>query len=85
LERQNESVRLEFQVKDNGIGISKQHDESIFDPFFQVDLSSSKQYDGVGIGLSLCKQLVENMQGQIWLESEAGEGSTFFFAVEFGT
>lgn len=53
VENYTESALLEFKITDNGIGISKEYHESIFEPFFQVDTSSSRQYDGVGIGLSL--------------------------------
>ena len=74
---------LEFYVKDNGIGIAPEHFEKIFEPFTQVDSTSTRRYDGTGIGLALSKRLVEGMGGTIRVESEIGKGSTFFFTAAF--
>jgi signal transduction histidine kinase len=66
-----------IQVADSGIGIPKEAQEYIFEPFRQVDTSNTHRNRGTGLGLSITKQLVELMDGQILLESGVGEGSTF--------
>ena len=68
-----------FFVQDQGIGIKEQSLKVIFDAFTQVDGTYSRQYGGVGLGLSISKRLVELMDGQIWVESEPGVGSKFSF------
>ncbi len=78
-----EQVTLEFYIKDNGIGIAPEYFDKIFERFTQVDTSSTRKFDGVGIGLSVCKQLVTLMGGKIWVESELGKGSTFYFTLTF--
>jgi signal transduction histidine kinase len=74
---------LEFYVKDNGIGIASEDFEKIFDAFTQADTSSTRQYDGTGMGLAASKRLVERMGGTIRVESELGKGSTFYFTASF--
>jgi signal transduction histidine kinase len=74
---------LKFYVKDNGIGISSENFEKIFDTFTQLDDSRTRQYDGAGMGLSVSKRLVEQMGGTILVESELGKGSIFSFTVSF--
>ncbi|MDM8539373.1 ATP-binding protein, partial [Desulfobacterales bacterium HSG17] len=81
LEKTPDNVLLEFSLTDKGIGIAKDHFEKIFEPFCQVDSSSSRRYDGVGIGLTVCKQLVELMGGKIWVKSEVGMGCSFCFTL----
>jgi len=70
-----------FSVKDTGIGIHSDHHEEIFDRFIKIDNNKQHLYRGTGIGLFLSKQLVEMFEGKIWLESEVGKGSTFYFTI----
>lgn len=75
----NNVVRV--SVSDTGIGISEEHCERIFDPFFQVDGSSTRSYGGTGLGLALCKGVVEAHGGEIWVDSQLDSGSTFTFTL----
>ena len=74
---------IEFYVKDTGIGIKKEYHDIIFKHFRQIELNLSKQYSGTGLGLSISKGFVELLRGQIWLESIAKEGSTFYFTIPY--
>ena len=74
---------LEFFVKDTGIGISTDHLEKIFDRFYQVDGTGSRQFGGTGLGLSICKAYVELLEGNIRVESIPGKGSAFIFTIPF--
>ncbi|UFS70038.1 response regulator [Geomonas sp. RF6] len=79
-----DSCILSFSVQDRGIGIPEAKLRSIFAPFEQGDLSTTKSYSGTGLGLSLCNRLVKLMQGELTVTSKEGEGSTFTFTAAFG-
>jgi len=70
-----------FYVKDNGVGIPKKKIGNMFHKFYQVDTSVTRKHGGSGLGLAICKGYVEGMGGKIWLESEVGKGTTFFFTI----
>ncbi len=75
---------LRFSVRDSGIGIAPKQLDHIFNAFQQVDASTSRKYGGTGLGLTICKQLVEIMEGDIGAESVEGKGSTFWFTIPLG-
>jgi PAS domain S-box-containing protein len=74
---------IEFYVKDTGIGIPTEMHEEIFKRFRQLESSSTRQYGGSGLGLSISKSYVEILGGKIWLKSELGKGSTFYFTIPY--
>jgi PAS domain S-box-containing protein len=79
--RVDHKIKLHFTVKDTGIGIPPDKLETVFEPFAQVDSSTTRVYGGTGLGLAIVSQLVNLMGGQIWVESKLGQGSTFHFLV----
>jgi PAS domain S-box-containing protein len=75
------SVRLEFSVEDTGIGIPEHFRKDIFKTFTQAEYSNTRSFGGTGLGLAISKELVKMMDGDIWYESEEGNGSKFYFTV----
>ena len=84
LDRTAEKVKLQFVVRDTGIGMSKEDIAKLFRPFSQTDQSMTRKYGGTGLGLSITRRLVELKGGQIFVESQPGAGSTFSFSVWLG-
>ena len=79
----DQNPKLHFSVSDTGIGIPPQKQQEIFERFTQVDMSSTRKHGGLGLGLTICLELVKEMGGRIWVDSKVGAGSTFHFTVGF--
>ncbi len=77
----NKGDLIRFEVKDSGLGIEKEKLNKLFQPFLQVDSSSTRRYSGTGLGLSICSKLVALMGGEFGVNSEPGQGSTFWFTL----
>jgi signal transduction histidine kinase len=73
--------KIQFYVSDTGIGIGKEHQQNIFNSFYQAESSSTQRYDGTGLGLTIAKAYVELLGGKIWFTSEQGKGSLFCFNI----
>jgi len=80
-QKSENNLDILFAVKDNGIGIAEDELGKLFLPFSQIDASTTRKYGGTGLGLAIGKKLVELMGGKIWVKSEQGKGSTFYFTI----
>lgn len=82
ISREGAELEIQGSVSDNGIGISAEQQQQLFQSFHQADDSITRKYGGSGLGLAICKQLCELMQGRIWLDSTPGVGTTFYFRLQ---
>lgn len=83
LEEKASGITLEFAVADTGIGIPKEKQELIFEEFTQAYANTTRKFGGTGLGLNICKKLVEMQGGRIWVESQVGKGSVFKFVLTY--
>lgn len=81
LKIEKDSEFVTFSVTDNGIGISKEKQQNLFQKFYQIDTSSTRKHGGSGLGLSICKGIIESFGGTVGVQSEPGIGSTFYFKI----
>ncbi len=83
VDERSRTPELQFYVKDTGIGIPKNRHEAIFERFVQADIADKKAQQGAGLGLAISKTYVEMLGGKIWVESEEGNGSIFYFTLPY--
>uniref|UniRef100_UPI0040475083 ATP-binding protein n=1 Tax=Aliarcobacter sp. TaxID=2321116 RepID=UPI0040475083 len=83
LEKNNNSVKIRFSIKDNGIGMTQEQQKIIFNPFSQADDGISREYGGTGLGLAICSDIIKIMNSRIELDSEINKGSEFSFILDF--
>ncbi len=81
---ENNKCQIQFSVSDTGIGIDGDRLQALFEPFVQADNSTSRKYGGTGLGLTICKQIIELMGGELKASSEPGKGSVFSFLITLG-
>ncbi len=84
LSEDDKAVELHFWVRDSGIGMTPEQCGKMFQSFSQADSSTTRKYGGTGLGLAISKNLIELMEGRVWVDSEVGKGSTFHFHARFG-
>jgi len=77
----SEDNKIIFYIKDNGIGIPKEVQPVMFKKFYQVDASHRRKHSGTGLGLVICKGIIEGLGGKIWFESEPGKSTIFYFSI----
>ncbi len=80
----DDTVTLQFSMQDSGIGMTAEQQSKLFQAFSQADTSTTRKYGGTGLGLTISKRLVNMMAGEIWVESEPDQGTTFSFTADFG-
>lgn len=84
IERDEDGAVIRFDVVDTGIGMSPEQIERLFSAFTQADASTTRQYGGSGLGLTICRHIIEMMGGEVGVESDLGKGSDFYFTVKLG-
>ncbi len=85
IESSGEQIKLQFSVRDTGIGMTEEEIKKVFEPFYQPEHSDGRRYGGTGLGLAICKNIITLHGGKIWVDSYLGKGTTFFFTVSFST
>ena len=80
-ESAGDTDNLHIRISDTGMGISREYQQHLFDPYTQANASISRRFGGTGLGLSICKRIAELMHGVLWCESELGKGSTFHLCI----
>ncbi|MBJ7879083.1 tetratricopeptide repeat-containing hybrid sensor histidine kinase/response regulator [Gelidibacter salicanalis] len=81
INQENDTYTVRFEIQDNGIGVTKEKQEHMFESFSQGSIQINRKYGGTGLGLSIVKGLIEILKGKIYLKSELGRGSSFFFEI----